>query len=73
MTKDGHYGVVSNTKNPIEKGSIPDLTSHSSQVSHTDASVLFATPVNNSRNSNNNINSMIEYNDNIGANSSFGP
>jgi len=25
MSKDGHYGIVSNTKNPIKKGKQSDL------------------------------------------------
>ena len=35
MTKDGHYGIVKNTKNPIQKGGMSDLVM-ASQKPHQD-------------------------------------
>lgn len=32
MNKDGHYGIVSNTKNPIQKGSQKDLINYNDKL-----------------------------------------
>ena len=58
VTKDGHYGVVSNTKNPIQKG-LEQGNPHEGGL------------IQNSRNPQLMENSA--YNDNIGASGSFGP